>query len=81
VIAYAYPSDSAVTGSAIFNRRGAVRVPKGSSEGEDGGEELSDEDVSDSSRFARVFMYGCVYLYLSCGRDVSLAVIYITKML
>jgi hypothetical protein len=75
VIAYAYPSDSAITGSAVFNRRGAVRIPKGGSEGEDGGEELSDEDVSDSSRFECVCMYGCVYLYMSCGRDDSLAVI------
>jgi hypothetical protein len=42
-------SDSAITGSAIVNRRGAA-IAKGSSDENMGGEESSEEDVSDSSR-------------------------------
>ncbi len=42
-------SDSAITGSAIVNRRGVSGRVK-SSEGEGGGQGLSDDDVSDSSR-------------------------------
>ena len=42
-------SDSAITGSAVVNRRGAP-IAKGSSDENMGGEESSEEDVSDSSR-------------------------------
>jgi hypothetical protein len=42
-------SDSAITGSAIVNRRGAA-IAKGSSDENMGGEESSEDDVSDSSR-------------------------------
>ena len=43
-------SDSAITGSAVVNRRGGP-IAKDSSEENIGGEEPSDDDVSDSSRF------------------------------
>jgi hypothetical protein len=52
-------SDSAITGSAVVSGRGAVGLAKGSSEGDDAGQAMSDGDVSDSSRSVGVDVRAC----------------------